>query len=666
VLDSSSSPNLWKVAVDAPLSFLLTYLASGPLTPGQSVLVPLGKRKVSGVVIEPEKDLKQDFELKSIAETTDLPSLSHQQLQWALWLSKYYHHPPGEVFSLFFPSLPKKGRAAVPQELFTNSVQEKKIVLNSEQNFVVEAIEKQTGFSTHLLWGVTGSGKTEVYIELIKKKLQVGLGAMILVPEIALTPQLVSRFRAQLGDQMAVLHSHLTDREKTNQWWSVIEGKKRVLIGARSALFCPMPNLGLIVVDEEHEASYKQDETLRYNARDAAVMRAHFEKIPIILGTATPSLETWKNVVDKKYQLHTLKQRASSLQMPEIHIIDLNKIKEEVPRESFLPHWLSSALYNALSENYKKGFQSALFLNRRGIAQTVLCNSCGFIYKCANCEISLTLHGQSHLVCHYCDYSQQMAKTCPACHEGEVKPIGIGTEQIQDDLKKLFPHANVFRVDRDEIDSRQGMEEFVEKMENGEIQFLVGTQMIAKGLDFEKLTLVGIVLADVSFHIPDFRASERSYQLITQVSGRSGRHHKGQVLVQTYKPDHPSLRFAQNYDTEGFLTEELAEREGLFYPPFYRMACLKLSANVEKTARELSQELANQIKAYVLQKNLPLKILGPAPAPLFRLRNRFRFQILLKSASLQGLHETLQFVTHLQGQVKALKVQIDMDPYNLM
>jgi primosomal protein N' (replication factor Y) len=259
-----------------------------------------------------------------------------------------------------------------------------------------------------------------------------------------------------------------------------------------------------------------------------------------------------------------------------------------------------------------------------------------------------------------------MAKTCPACHVGEIKPLGIGTEQIQEDLKKLFPHANVFRVDRDEIDSRQSMEEFVEKMEKGEIHFLVGTQMIAKGLDFEKLTLVGIVLADVSFHIPDFRAAERSYQLITQVSGRAGRHHQGLVLVQTYKPDHPSLRFAQNYDTEGFLNEELAEREGLFYPPFYRMACLKLSGNVEKKARDGSQELASLLKSYVQQKNLPIKVLGPAPAPLFRLRNRFRFQILLKSASIQTLHEILQYVTHLQGQFKSLKVQIDMDPYNLM
>ncbi|MBY0384330.1 primosomal protein N', partial [bacterium] len=311
-------------------------------------------------------------------------------------------------------------------------------------------------------------------------------------------------------------------------------------------------------------------------------------------------------------------------------------------------------------------FQSALFLNRRGIAQTVLCNDCGFIYKCPNCEISLTLHGQSHLVCHYCDYSQQMSAKCPDCLTGEIKSLGLGTEQIQQDMQRLFPHSQVFRVDRDEIDSRQRMEDFIAKMEGGEIHFLVGTQMIAKGLDFEKLTLVGIVLADVGFHLPDFRASERSYQLLTQVSGRSGRHHQGRVIVQTYKPDHPSILFAQKEDAEGFFTSSLKERESLSYPPYTKLACLKISGLDEKQVQQQVLQLTSSLKNFIVQNKLDVKILGPAPAPLYRLRNRYRHQILAKSSSLAALHKVLQCSTHLQTSFKQLKIQIDMDPYNLM
>ncbi len=661
-----SEPTLWKVAVKAPFPQLLTYSSDLPLVRGQKVLVPLGKRSADGVVIDREETAPTEFKLKSILSVEEeIPPLTPPQLQWALWISKYYHHSPGDVFSLFYPPLAKKGRSPA-KDLFTKSVEEKKITLNAEQQQAVEAIDATKGFSTHLLWGVTGSGKTEVYIELIKRKLAEQQGSIVLVPEIALTPQLISRFREQLGDEMAVLHSDLTEREKTNQWWSVVDQKKRVLIGARSALFCPVPNLGLIIIDEEHEASYKQDESLRYHARDTAIVRAQYEKIPIVLGSATPSLETWKNVGDKKFHLHRLQQRAMTLHMPEIKIIDMTDSKHDLARESFLPSWLSTELYRELQINYQNGFQSALFLNRRGIAQTVFCQDCGFIYKCPNCDISLTLHGQSHLVCHYCDYSQELAKTCPECKVGAVKPLGLGTELVQEDLQKLFPLAKVLRVDRDEIDSRARLEEFIEQMEQGEVQFLVGTQMIAKGLDFEKLTLVGIVLADISFHIPDFRATERSYQLMTQVSGRSGRHHPGKVLIQTYKPDHPSLTYALTADTAGFLNQELIDRTELQYPPFARLACIKLSGNIQSKTDSLSHDLAQNLRGYITHKNLSVRLLGPAPAPLFKLRNRFRYQILLKSDSLPVLHEVLQYVSHLQSAYRELKVQIDMDPYNLM
>jgi primosomal protein N' (replication factor Y) len=657
----------WDVAVEAPLSRLFTYATDQTLAAGQSVDVPFGKRKIKAVLIGPSAQTTFSYEVKSIIGVDEeRPQLSKNLVDWALWVARYYHYPPGEVFSLFFPSLKKKGRSE-PKDLFDIPQPKKDLVLTKDQEKVIADFKTSPAASTHLLWGVTGSGKTEVYIELIREKLLQGKGAIVLVPEISLTPQLVTRFRSNLGNSVAVLHSDLTDREKTNQWWSVINKEKRVLIGARSALFCPMPDLGIIVVDEEHEASFKQDEQLRYNARDAAIMRGHYEKCQVLLGSATPSLESWKNSQDGKYILHTLKERPSSGLMPDIEVVDISEREAPEMRHSSLPHWLSTRLYHMLEENYKNGLQSALFLNRRGIAQQALCSTCGFVYVCPNCEISLTLHGRTNLVCHYCQYDEEMKHECPTCRVGVIKPLGLGTEQVEEDLKKLFPLARTARVDRDEIDSRERLENFIDSMEKGEIDILVGTQMIAKGLDFEKLTLVGLVLADIAFNIPDFRSSERSYQLITQVSGRSGRHHKGRVVIQTYRPDHPGVTFAQAYDTAGFLDQELQHRQELDYPPFTRMASLRISGLNQNEVEFGADKVGAELRAYS-QKNQweDVRILGPAPAPLVKIRNRFRYQILIKSKSLQNLHNIVQFVEHLESKFKKIKIQIDVDPYNLM
>jgi primosomal protein N' (replication factor Y) (superfamily II helicase) len=659
--------NYWDVAVEAPLSRLFTYATDQSLQAGQSVDVPFGKRKIKAVLVAPSPQTIFTYEVKNIIGLDEeRPPLSKALLDWALWVARYYHYPPGEVFSLFFPSLKKKGRSE-PKDLFDIPSQKKDLILTNDQQKVIADFKTAAPATTHLLWGVTGSGKTEVYIELIREKLRLGQGAIVLVPEISLTPQLVTRFRSNLGNSVAVLHSDLTERERTNQWWSVINKEKRVLIGARSALFCPMPDLGIIVVDEEHEASFKQDEHLRYHARDAAIMRGHFENCQVLLGSATPSLESWKNAQENKYILHRLKERPSSGLMPDIEVVDISEREAPEMRHSSLPFWLSTRLYNLLEENYTKGLQSALFLNRRGVAQQALCQSCGFIYMCPNCEISLTLHGRSSLVCHYCQYAEEMKHECPTCHVGVIKPLGLGTEQVEEDLKKLFPLARTARVDRDEIDSRESLENFIDNMEKGEIDILVGTQMIAKGLDFENLTLVGLVLADIAFNIPDFRSAERSYQLITQVSGRSGRHHKGHVVIQTYRPDHPGVTFAQAYDTAGFLNQELVHRQELDYPPYTRMASLRISSLNRNDVEEGADRVGAELRAYC-QKNKweDVRILGPAPAPLVKIRNRFRHQILIKSKSLSNLHNIVQFVEHLESKFKRIKIQIDVDPYNLM
>ncbi|MEM7646903.1 MAG: primosomal protein N', partial [Pseudomonadota bacterium] len=663
----------WQVAVNAPLMDTFTYRASEDLdiSPGVSVRVPFGpkNREISGLIIEPDpSEGKPKFEPKDILGVDpERPQLTPEQLQWMQWISRYYIYPMGQVQQLAFPPLKKntnrKSRKSpiVPEVSTIDPPQ-----LTKEQEDVLSQIDIET-FSTYLLHGVTGSGKTEVYIEVIEKVIQQGRTAIVLVPEISLTPQLIRRFAERFPNEIGVIHSHLTDREKTNQWWEVVDGKKRLLIGARSALFCPIPNLGVIIVDEEHEASFKQDEKLKYNARDMAVVKGRIENCPVILGSATPSLETWHNATSGKYQLLSMKNRVSDRPLPTVEIVDLRTEKDTLLD---LPHWLSPNLYEKLKMNFENGHQSALFLNRRGVAPSVQCYSCGHIYMCPNCDISLTLHGKNHLVCHYCNYHETMDSECPACGEGEPKAYGLGTEAVEQSLQTLFPNASIFRADRDELVGRESIEDMVSKMENNEIDFLVGTQMIAKGLDFKNLTLVGIVLADIAFNVPDFRASERSFQLCTQVSGRAGRHEvPGQVVIQTYCKDHPSLVAAKNHDYEYFANNELKQRSMFQYPPFGKIAAVRMSAMRESELIEESQQLTHFLKS-LIEKFPNLKgsqVLGPTPAPLSRIKNRYRYHILLKADQPDVLNYICQKAQEfIKENVKKSKSLIDVDPYSLI
>lgn len=666
-----------EVAVDAPLYNRLTYLWDGDAPPevGMSVEVPLGNRKAKGLVVglnAPESD----FQLKKIhGLIEERPLLPAQFVKWLDWVADYYVHPLGKVTNLSFPPLkPSAGKR--------NATRKKSIVqdverdtppdLNDEQRQTLDNIGNLNGYSAHLVHGVTGSGKTEIYLNLLKICLEKGRQGLVLVPEIALTPQLVQRFAARFGDEVAVIHSQLTEREKTNQWWSIFSGEKKILIGARSALFCPIPKLGLIVVDEEHEASYKQEEKLKYHARDAAVMLAYQSHCPIVLGSATPSLETWQNAQSGKYKLHQLKHRVSGRPLPATQVVDLRderSARKENPVD--LPFWLSEQLHQSIHECLERNEQAALFLNRRGIAQSVLCESCGYVYECPNCAISLTLHGRRNLVCHYCDYAQLLDEQCASCKQDEPKALGIGTEQIESDLGSLFPEARLFRADRDEINSRQDMEDMVKKMENHEIDILIGTQMIAKGLDFEKLTLVGLVLADVGFNLPDFRSVERSYQLLTQVSGRSGRHVEdgGEVIVQTYNPDYQGLEYSLKSDFEAYANSELTVRNQLSYPPFGRLAGLRISGTKLDRAHSTAERLRHRCEKLKETSTHygDIQILGPTEAPLAKLRGQYRFHILLKTRNTKILSA---FCRQVLGDLKwvpnGTKVQVDIDPMNLM
>ncbi len=680
---------LWRVAVEAPLPEPLTYqtpthLLNHPeLIRGASVRVPLGKRHAQGIVIGPAQEAGS-YKLKEILELVGTrPALHENFMQWLEWLSRYYLHPIGAVTELAFPPLKKattakqKSRKGPVTPVLAPVLPP---TLTDEQSHVIASIQEGTGrFGAHLLHGVTGSGKTEVYIRLLENLIQKGQQALVLVPEISLTPQLTQRFARRLGDAVAVIHSHLTPREKTEQWWAMVNGDKQILIGARSALFCPVANLGMIIIDEEHEASFKQDDKLKYHARDAAVMLAKFSNCPIVLGSATPSLETWNNVLNKRYQLHEMKNRVEHRPMPTIEIVDLRKERDSRKESETkkngandLPFWMSRTLFEGVKETFAEGKQSALFLNRRGVAQSVVCPACGHVPDCPNCAVSLTLHGRTHLLCHYCDYHQTMGETCSDCREGEMRPLGMGTERIEQDLETIFPGVRIARMDRDEVTTREDLEAIIADVEEGKVDMLVGTQMIAKGLDFPNLTLVGLVMADVAFNLPDFRAPERAFQLLTQVSGRSGRHNTekpGRVIIQTYNPEHSSITYTTAHDYAGFAQHEMAFREQLNYPPFWRLASIRIQAldldKVERTARFLHHRTEKLKAAHPVFKDI--EILGPAPCPLAKLRNHHRHQLLLKGPDAQLLGRFCRTVMGDQDWVpSAVRLLVDIDAFHLL
>lgn len=678
--------HLWKVAVEAPLPAALTYrlprellvsqAAQTSVRRGLCVTVPLGRRKVSGVLLGPA-DQDGSFTLKDIiAIDSQRPRLPESFLLWLEWLAHYYIHPIGQVVALAYPPLApsKKTRKSNKSPIAPDRPASQPPILTAEQARVIEDIRKSQGFDVHLVHGVTGSGKTEIYMRLMEEIVQGGKQGIVLVPEISLTPQLIDRFTRRLGNAVAVIHSHLTPREKTNQWWAMIEGGKQVLIGARSALFCPLPNLGMIVIDEEHEASFKQEEKLKYHARDAAVMLGKFSNCPVVLGSATPSLETWHNAIGGRYRLHQLKVRVAERSLPEIQVVDLRSERDLRKQTGFidLPFWLGKDLYGALDETLKKGEQSALFLNRRGIAQAVVCPDCGYAPECPNCAVKLTLHGKNHLLCHYCDFHQTLKEQCPDCPDGEPKPIGLGTEMIENGLRKLFPGARITRMDRDEITTREDLERAISEVENREVDILVGTQMIAKGLDFPGLTLVGLVMADVAFHLPDVRASERSFQLLTQVSGRAGRHLNdgaGRVIIQTYSPDHPSIRYARAHDFEGFAHFELGFREALRYPPFWRLASFRIQGLDLDRVKWTAQQLRGQAQTLRQRSSQygAIEILGPAPAPLVKLRNQHRWRLLVKAPDASTLGNFCRTLCQNQDRLpSAVKVIVDIDAVHML
>jgi primosomal protein N' (replication factor Y) (superfamily II helicase) len=524
---------------------------------------------------------------------------------------------------------------------------------------------QEGGFRPYLLHGVTSSGKTEIYLRAIDQVVRQGKEALVLVPEISLTPQTIQAFKGICGS-VAVLHSHLHNAERGNHWRRIAKGEVHVIVGARSAVFAPTRNLGLIVIDEEHEASFKQEATPRYHARDVAVMRARLENIPIILGSATPSLESWHNAQKGQYQLLELPRRVHDRPLPHVKLIDL---RHDRPPDNRL-HGLSPSLERAMRSALGLGGQVILLLNRRGFSTYLHCPGCGHVQHCRFCDLAMTYHRERHVtICHYCGFEQAPPEKCPACGAGQVRYQGMGTEKLQAEIAAKFPDQVIERMDSDTMKRPGSHQRVLQLFREGKIHILMGTQMIAKGLDFPNVTLVGVVNADVGLHHADFRASERTFQLLAQVAGRTGRGPRGgNVFVQTYSPEHPSIALAAVHDYHNFAAAEMAQRRAHNYPPFQRLARIIARGKDQKATGEYADRLAAAFRLALLKNGgaRDLRLLGPAEAPVFRLKGYFRFHFQLQSPSSAALHQLLREVLPTVRVPHGIELTVDIDPQDML
>lgn len=557
----------------------------------------------------------------------------------------------------------------------------KPLQLTDEQQIVFRAIEHAVVASYHevfLLHGVTGSGKTEVYLQTIQSCLDLGREAIVLVPEISLTPQMVERFKGRFGDEVAVMHSRLSLGERYDEWRKIKRGQVKVAIGARSAIFAPFKRVGLIIIDEEHESSYKQEETPKYHARDVAIRRAELNDAVVVLGSATPSLEAiyetdYELDGTGRYKLLAMHNRASGGALPEVHIVDMREELKQGNRSMF-----SKGLYKAIEERLHKKEQTILFLNRRGYATFVMCRTCGYVAQCPHCDISLTYHQKSHAMrCHYCGYAERELRRCPSCESEHIRHFGTGTQRVEEELYKLFPGIRVIRMDVDTTTAKGSHEKLLTAFRNKQGDVLLGTQMVAKGLDFPDVTLVGVIAADTVLGLPDFRAGERTFQLLTQVAGRAGRHMlPGQVFVQTYMPEHYAIQASSEHDYAAFAEQELRTRKARGYPPYHKMMLITFTHEqvppLLRAAGAFAEELRRRSASLqsAEQSDIPcLDVLGPVASPIPRIKDRYRFQCMVKyrvdTVASQLVSQTVELFEERFAREK-VSLSVDVDPQYLM
>ncbi len=737
-----------QVAIPSPLKGALTYAVPDrmgeELEIGMRVLVPLGRRRMTGLVI----GFSESATVRGIREIIELlderPIVDPPLLQLCHWAARYYLAPLGEVLGAVLPAglrvesqrvvavcnpdaLIPEGRA---RELWAELQEKRQIPLRTlskryagryfsralddlvncgaveirevwrgrrkkekeslvstdgepvaeswqltmEQETALSAIQKriqQGGFETFLLFGITGSGKTEIYLRALEQAQRYKKRSLILVPEISLTLQLLERVRARFPGQVGVLHSALSPAERRTQWWRMMRGDVMVVVGARSAVFAPLPELGLIIVDEEHDPSYKQEEGLRYQARDLAVVRGQLLRCPVVLGSATPSLESFHNSCEKRYHPLELTRRVAERSLPTVELVDLrSEIREIVGRQDGSGAFIFSVpLKEALRQNYKLGRQTLLFLNRRGFANFLQCRLCGFVERCPNCSVTLTFHlRQRRIKCHHCDFQKPTEDLCPECGNLSLLPFGIGTEQVEQEIQRLIPEAHVGRMDRDTTRRRGSQERLLKEWEKGEIDVLVGTQMIAKGHDVAGVTLVGVLHADLSLNVPDFRAAERTFQLLSQVAGRAGRGNRpGKVIVQTYAPHHYALSAVVTHDYRNFFQSEIDFRRALNYPPFTRLVLLRLDGPRAVEVKQCAELLGTRLRAEGSKTGAEgIQILGPASAPIERLRGRYRWQILVKGKQSAWVLQLARRARKLFEGPRSVRFGVDVDPQNML
>lgn len=559
----------------------------------------------------------------------------------------------------------KERPVSEPEEKKSPSFTREILNLSTAQQAALKAITSlmQKGKEESiLLHGVTGSGKTEVYARAAGEALKQGKSAVILVPEIALTPQMISYFKERLPGEVALLHSQLPVRERYLNWFKIKEGRCRVVLGTRSAVFAPLQNIGLVVIDEEQENSYKQDESPRYHARDVAQWRASYHGAVLVLGSATPAIETYHRGLEKEISLLEMPDRATPYPLPGIEIVDMREEMKQGRRSIF-----SLSLKTAMEESLDKGEQILLFLNRRGFFNFVMCRECGFVVRCPHCSASLTFHSEKGtMICHYCDHFSRPPDICPGCKGVHIRYFGAGTQRVEDEVKKIFPGCSILRMDRDTTSRKGSHQRLWEDFKGRKAQVLIGTQMIAKGLDFPGVTLVGVVAADTSLHLPDFRSAERTFQLMTQVSGRAGRgERKGRVVVQTYHPGHYSIVCARDHDYRSFYREEIGRRRELLYPPFSQLLRMLLISETEEKGWQAALHLQ-----YLLQGLAGrVELLGPAPAPMSRLKGHFRYHLILKGEELDQLSGTVKEAIRTfkkSPQSRQVRLTVDLNPLSML
>lgn len=648
---------------------------------GAQVLIPFGRRREIGYIV----GLLEKTTIKGIKEivkvTSEYPLFTKEQVDLARWLADYYYSffitalrmvmPPGtaglesrktstssvESLKVVSSKQQKKNLLSTDDSRLTTYQVQSHLHPTEEQKKALDMINSAVDANQPekiLLYGITGSGKTEVYLQAIEHVLKQGKSAIVTVPEIGLTPQLIQRFRGRFQDHIAVLHSHMTVKQRILEWERVASGEASIVLGTRSAIFAPVKNLGLIVIDEEYEMTYKQEKSPRYHVREVAFKLSEQYQAVVIMGSATPSIETYYHAESGEYKRIVLPRRIDDRPLPPVEVIDMREGKD---------YLLSKRLRKELKETLSKGEQAILFINRRGYFTFVMCRECGFTIECPKCSVSLTYHsGDRKLRCNRCGFSSEAPIICPRCQSSSIKYFGTGTQRIEKEVAEVFPAARILRYDRDTVSKRGSHEVFFSAFAQGKADVLVGTQMVTKGLDVANVTLVGVVSADTALQLPDFRAAEHTFQLLTQVAGRAGRHHlPGKVIIQTYSPEHYAIQAAAKHDYEEFYKQEISHREEVGYPPFSKLVSLLIAGLEAKKVEKVAEDLER-----FLMKRLSEGVLGPAPATIPKLRGEWRYRILLKGKDLKNIRRA---VVETLGKIvipSEIKVAVDVEPMNML